>query len=224
MATGSASAATAARTGTTKTGAGKAAAKSERRSVASAQIDYGTLPNHVGYLLRLAQLRVWEDFYGRMGETGISPGLFSALMVIEGNPGLQQSRLGEAFGVARSGAMTMVDRLEQLGLVERRADPHDRRAYGLFLTGTGERRMRELVARVQHHDKLINAVLTPEEHRTLMHLLRKFTAAPVPFAEERRKKDKGNALLSDTENDPVASRTKRAAQGGRRQSIMKQQS
>ena len=83
----------------------RSAGRSESRAV-----DYGTLPNHVGYLLRLAQLRVWEDFYGRMNETGISPGLYSALMLIERNPGLQQSRLGEAFGVARSGAMTMVDR------------------------------------------------------------------------------------------------------------------
>jgi len=191
-------------------------ARGERRANAAPRVDYGTLPNHVGYLLRLAQLRVWEDFYGRLNETGISPGLFSALMLIERNPGLQQSRLGEAFGVARSGAMTMVDRLERLGLVERRADPHDRRAYGLFLTGPGERRMRELVERVQAHDKLINAVLTPDEHRTLMQLLRKFTSAPVPFAEERGKKDKSNPVLSDTETDPVASRTKRAAQGGRR--------
>lgn len=208
MATGSAAAA--ARTGLSKAG------KTDRRAAAPARVDYGTLPNHVGYLLRLAQLRVWEDFYGRMNETGISPGLFSALMLIERNPGLQQSRLGEAFGVARSGAMTMVDRLEQLGLVERRADPHDRRAYGLFLTTSGERRMRELVARVAGHDKLINAVLTAEEHRTLMQLLRKFTAAPVPFAEEQKAKNKGTATLSDTETDPVASRTKRAAQGGRR--------
>lgn len=211
MATGSASAASAARTATTKT-----TGKSERRTAAPARVDYGTLPNHVGYLLRLAQLRVWEDFYGRMNETGISPGLYSALMLIERNPGLQQSRLGEAFGVARSGAMTMVDRLEQLGLVERRADPHDRRAYGLFLTTSGERRMRDLVARVQHHDKLINAVLTADEHRTLMQLLRKFTAAPTPFAEEQKAKNKGAAALSDTETDPVASRTKRAVQGGRR--------
>lgn len=221
MATGSASAAArtaAAKTGLTKTAPAKAAGgRSERRATSAPQVDYGTLPNHVGYLLRLAQLRVWEDFYGRLGETGISPALFSALMLVERNPGLQQSRLGEALGVARSGAMTMVDRLEQLGLVERRADPHDRRAYGLFLTVPGERRMRELVARVQTHDKLINGVLTTDEHRSLMQLLRKFTAAPTPFAEERKAKDNGNnPILSDTETDPVASRTKRAAQSGRR--------
>lgn len=170
-------------------------------------VDYGTLPNHVGYLLRLAQLRVWEDFYARLGPSGVSPALFSALMLIDRNPGLQQSRLGEALGVARSGAMTMVDRLERLGLAERRADPHDRRAYGLFLTLAGQRQMIEFIAQVKTHDRLINQVLTREEHDRLMHLLRKFVAAPALTGEAH----------SVPGNDPVTSRTKRAGQSGRRQ-------
>jgi DNA-binding MarR family transcriptional regulator len=190
--------------------------KSERRSPATT-VDYGTLPNHVGYLLRLAQLRVWEDFYGRMGETGVSPALFSALMLVDRNPGIQQSRLGEALGVARSGAMTMVDRLESLHLVERRADPHDRRAYGLFLTAEGVRRMAEYIARVQQHDALINQVLSTDEHATLMRLLQKFTAAPAPITQERIHQQAG-AALSVPDNDPVASRTKRTAHTGSGQS------
>lgn len=193
----------------------KAVQRGEGRAV-----DYGTLPNHVGYLLRLAQLRVWEDFYGRLGDTGVSPALFSALMLVRSNPGIQQSRLGEALGVARSGAMTMTDRLERLGLVERRADPHDRRAYGLFLTKDGERRMAEFVARVQQHDMLINKVLSPDEHRTLMQLLHKFIAAPAPIAEERRAGgDESAARLSAIDGDPVTSRTKRAASAGRRATV-----
>jgi DNA-binding MarR family transcriptional regulator len=187
--------------------------KSERRGSA-APVDYGTLPNHVGYLLRLAQLRVWEDFYGRLGDTGISPALFSALMLVERNPGIQQSRLGEALGVARSGAMTMTDRLEGLGLVERRADPHDRRAYGLFLTTDGQHRMAEYIARVQQHDARINQVLSGEEHATLMRLLHKFTAAPAPITQERAQKVEA-AARSAAETDPVASRTKRTAHTGR---------
>jgi DNA-binding MarR family transcriptional regulator len=192
-------------------------AKSERRS--SGAVDYGTLPNHVGYLLRLAQLRVWEDFYGRLGDTGVSPALFSALILVQRNPGIQQSRLGEALGVARSGAMTMTDRLERLGLVERRADPHDRRAYGLFLTADGERRMTEFVGRVQQHDMLINKVLSPDEHSTLMRLLHKFVAAPTPIAEERRTRDQAATALPAGEDDPVASRTKRAVASARRATL-----
>lgn len=194
--------------------AARGGVRSDRRPAGA--VDYGTLPDHVGYLLRLAQLRVWEDFYGRMGDTGVSPALFSALMLVRSNPGIQQSRLGEALGVARSGAMTMTDRLERLGLVERRADPHDRRAYGLFLTADGARRMAEFVSRVQQHDRLINQVLSPDEHRTLMQLLHKFVAAPAPITEERRA---SAADLSAIDGDPVTSRTKRAASAGRRATV-----
>lgn len=178
----------------------------------AAQVDYASLPDHVGYLLRLAQLRVWEDFYARLSATGITPSLYSALVLIERNPGLQQSRLGEALGVARSGAMTMVDRLERQGLVERRPAPHDRRAYGLFLTADGRRRMPEIVAMVRQHDRQINAALSTTEHRTLMTLLKKFVAAPA---------QRDNSLPA-TEGDPIASRQKRSAsrtpRTGRRQS------
>lgn len=180
---------------------GAKAVRAPRAAGAARAVDYGSLPRHVGYLLRLAQLRVWYDFYGRMGETGISPSLFSALILVERNPGLQQSRLGEALGVARSGAMTMVDRLERLGLVERRADPADRRAYGLFLSANGQRRMTDITARVAEHDRLINAVLTPDEHRSLMQLLQKFISAKAPEP----------GVHSAPDDDPLPSRQKRSA-------------
>lgn len=200
----------------TRPSSGIAAGKS-----GAASVDYGSLPNHVGYLLRLAQLRVWDDFYGRLGDTGISPSLFSALILVERNPGLQQSRLGEALGVARSGAMAMVDRLERLGLVERRADPHDRRAHGLFLTPLGQQRMPDLVARVQHHDKLINAVFSPDEHRTLMKLLHKFIAAPAPRGTA------GPGDKPEPDGNPAPQRQKRSAgneaRGGRRSIISREE-
>lgn len=172
-----------------------------RGAPAGTAVDYGRLPQHVGYLLRLAQLRVWEDFYARLAPTGITPSLFSALILVERNPGLQQSRLGEALGVARSGAMTMVDRLERLGLVERRTDPRDRRAYGLFLTPEGQRRMAEFTARVAEHDRHVTGALTPAEHQTLMQLLQKFIGPAR----------NGGAVHSAAEDDPLPSRHKPAA-------------
>lgn len=200
------------RTAPQKTSTGNRTARRTTR----ASVDYGSLPDYVGYLLRLAQLRVWDDFYARIGVTGLSPSLFSALILVERNPGLQQSRLGEALGVARSGAMTMVDRLERLGLVERRADARDRRAYGLFLTAAGRQQMAGFIARVQHHDKLINQALTPEEHRTLMRLLRKFIAAPA----QRGTGQSGPDVTS------VASRQKRPVPktgNGRRQTLSREE-
>jgi DNA-binding MarR family transcriptional regulator len=42
-------------------------------------------------------------------------------------PNLTQAELGTALGLDRTTLMTQLDRLERMGLVVRRSDPHDRR-------------------------------------------------------------------------------------------------
>ncbi len=140
-------------------------------AIDSTAVDYGDLTRFIGYALRRAQMRLYEDFFRSVKGSGISPALFSALLLVERNPGLQQGRLGQALGVARSGAMTMVDRLERLGLVERRPAPHDRRAYGLHLTQKGGRAAVNLRQRVAEHDKRISARMDDAERRRLIELL-----------------------------------------------------
>jgi len=135
------------------------------------RLDYGVLESFIGYALRRAQMRLYDDFFRTTKGTGISPALFSALVLVDRNPGLQQGRLGEALGVARSGAMTMVDRLQSLGLVERLPSPHDRRAYGLHLTPRGRRLATGLYRRVAAHDRRIGGGMTAQERNILMGLL-----------------------------------------------------
>ncbi|WP_430397650.1 MarR family winged helix-turn-helix transcriptional regulator [Ferrovibrio sp.] len=142
-------------------------------SSSKAAIDYGDLPTLIGYVLRRAQLRLYEDFYASLRGTGISPALFSALVLVECNPGVQQGHLGQALGVARSGAMTMVDRLERLGLVLRQPAPRDRRAYGLHLTPKGQKLAASLRAKVAEHDRRIGHRLDAAERRQLMELLQR---------------------------------------------------
>lgn len=137
------------------------------------EIDYGDLPDHIGYVLRRAQLRLYEDFYAAVKGTGISPALYSALLLVELNPGIQQGHLGQALGVARSGAMTMVDRLERLGLVLRQPAPRDRRAYGLHLTPKGQKLAASLRIKVGEHDRRIGRWLDAAERRRLMELLQR---------------------------------------------------
>lgn len=147
--------------------------RANRATDGNDSIDYGYLTDLIGYVLRRAQLRLYEDFYASLRGTGISPALFSALVLVERNPGLRQGKLGEALGVARSGAMTLVDRLERLGLVLRQPAPHDRRAYGLHLTAKGQKLVGSLRARVSEHDQRIGQRLDLAERHKLMELLQR---------------------------------------------------
>jgi MarR family 2-MHQ and catechol resistance regulon transcriptional repressor len=80
-----------------------------------------------------------------------------------------------------SGSMTAaVDRLEERGLVERSADPKDRRARIVRLTTAG--RTLITLAFVDHERALERAAtgLSPEERRTLVRLLLKLTRGAEP--------------------------------------------
>jgi DNA-binding MarR family transcriptional regulator len=67
----------------------------------------------------------------RFGVTGPQWRMLAAL---RRTPGVNQGALAQWLEVEAITAGRMIDRLEKSGMVERRADPHDRRAWRLFLT------------------------------------------------------------------------------------------
>lgn len=131
--------------------------------------DLGMLQDLIGYRLRLAQRAVFADFAETVGADGISPGLFGMLVVIEANPGLKQQRLAEAAHLDRSTVVSVIDKLESQGLVERVAT--DRRSNGLHLTAEGADRLRVLKRKVIEHEKRALKHLSPAERAELARLL-----------------------------------------------------
>lgn len=79
------------------------------------------------------------DFRRFMEETDLSFSQISVLMRLYhgGNSGI--SEIGSQLGVTKAAASQAVDRLVQLGLIERTEDPVDRRAKRLALTQRGRR-------------------------------------------------------------------------------------
>jgi DNA-binding MarR family transcriptional regulator len=138
-------------------------------------LSYGDLDEHLGYVLRRAQLAGFEAFHRATGRSEITPARYTAMVIVQANPGLTQSALGAALGTARSGAMMTADWLEARGLAERRGRPEDARAWGLYLTPRGESRLRELKRRVRANDAAFAARLAPRERVTLRKLLDKLT-------------------------------------------------
>ncbi len=144
-------------------------------------IDYADLGEHFGYALKRAQIASFEAFSAATRATGtrqrelITPPRYTALVLLEANPGIGQSALGEALGTARSGAMMLADWLGERGLAERRPRPDDGRAWGLFLTTKGETLVRKLKRRVRTHDRGFSERLDPSERRELLRLLEKLT-------------------------------------------------
>ena len=134
-------------------------------------VDLGHLPGLVGYMLRRAQLAVFQDFAQTHAEVGIRPAQYAALTVIERNPGLKQKDVSAALGIKRANFVAMCDELETLGLAARRPIPTDRRSYALHLTRKGRALMKVLHATNQEHETRLTAQIGEEGRERLIVLL-----------------------------------------------------
>jgi DNA-binding MarR family transcriptional regulator len=128
-----------------------AAPAASRRKAAAASVDFGPLDDALGYLLRRAQLAVFDSFIKEFEALGLRPATFSTLVLIDCNPGANQSAIGDALGIRRPNFVALVDRLARQGFVQRKRSAFDRRAQILALTEEG----RDLLARaLTVHDAL----------------------------------------------------------------------
>ena len=107
----------------------------------------------------------------------------AALVVVGAEPGLGVSRLAATLGLSQPGAVRLVDRLVEDGLVVR-APGRDGRSVALRLTALGaERRSAVVAARASGLDPLVS-LLSVEERRALDGIARKLLAA-MTTSEQR---------------------------------------
>jgi len=139
-------------------------------------VDYGVLDTLTGYAIRRAQIRIYEDFVRSLAAWQITPPRFSALQIIARNPNLRLTDLSRILGIARSGAVTLIDALEAMRLVVREPSSTDRRAYRLTLTAVGRKTLAAATEAVCAHDARIAAQLSAQERQTLLQLLDKLAA------------------------------------------------
>lgn len=128
-------------------------AKRKSEETASAtEVDLGPLRDSVGYLLRRAQIAVFQRFFDVFAEFDIHPAQYSTLTVIQRNPGLSQTRLANALGIKKTNLVAMINALEARGLARRKSTDSDRRSHALYLTKKGI----ILVGRLHQQDALLN--------------------------------------------------------------------
>jgi DNA-binding MarR family transcriptional regulator len=101
--------------------------------------------------------RVWRQLFdflirtaperaAALGRRGLTPNDSRALSALAPGEGRRMRALADEWGCDASNATWIVDRLERLGLAERRPDPSDRRVKLVVLTDRGARTKAELLA------------------------------------------------------------------------------
>jgi DNA-binding MarR family transcriptional regulator len=147
----------------------KTGSNSQNKSAAR----FGILPRLLGYNVRRANVKFFQNFSEIVSGHDVTPGQFGVLAIIDANPGLNQSELGQAMGVDRSTVVAVIDRLEGRSLVVRDPSPKDRRSYALRLSDKGQLLLSDLIPMVEKYDRQAANKLTDEEVVTLVDLLRR---------------------------------------------------
>jgi MarR family transcriptional regulator for hemolysin len=106
-------------------------------------------------------LRTYADQKAR--EFGMTRAQWAVLLRLERREGLKQTDLAEALDIQPITLTRLVDRLCDNGLIERRADPHDRRAKLLYLTQAARPLIDRISGRVEELCEIVLAGIKASE-------------------------------------------------------------
>ena len=149
-------------------------ARKERADAASETPDLqlGELSELLGYSLKRAQLKIFEDFLRCVAPLQLTPAQFSVLLLLEKNPGRNQTEIANTLGILRPNFVAMLDGLESRDLCTRMRSTNDRRSHVLMLTDKGRAvlaRAKKLVA--SKHEARLNELLGPANRAALLGML-----------------------------------------------------
>jgi len=114
-------------------------------------------------------LRTYADQRAR--QFGISRAQWGVLVRLDRSEGLKQSELAEILDLQPITLTRLLDRLAHSGLIERRADPNDRRANRLYLTPAARPLITKLADLGQDMMETVLEGLDDESNARLLHEL-----------------------------------------------------
>lgn len=143
-------------------------------AVENAALQLGELSELLGYSLKRAQLKLFEDFLRCVAPLQLTPAQFSVLLLLDKNPGRNQTEIANTLGILRPNFVAMLDGLESRDLCARMRSTNDRRSHILVLTDKGRAvlaRAKKLVA--SKHEARLNELLGAEGRVALLEMLSK---------------------------------------------------
>lgn len=143
-----------------------------------ARVSDHTLRAFAGYQMKRAMNLVHADLKHTLAPFDLRMVTFSALVLIQDNPGLRQSQLAAAMDIERPNLVVIIDELEGRGLIVRKPDPTDRRAQCLFSTPKGQTLYQDSVRAVRAHEQALFQGVDAEMRETLSKLLKLLRNTP----------------------------------------------
>jgi DNA-binding MarR family transcriptional regulator len=135
--------------------------------------DVYTKPGHL--IRRLQQIAV-AVFAQECADHDITPVQYAALVAVRDNPGLDATRIAALVAFDRSTIGNVLERLEGKGLIERRANPDDRRVKMLKISRRGARLLDKCEPAVMRAQERMLDPLDGAERRAFINQMRRIIA------------------------------------------------
>jgi DNA-binding MarR family transcriptional regulator len=145
------------------------------------------LENLIGYRLRLAYNMQVQRFASVGGTANIRPPQFAVLKLAYYTPKLKQTDLTNVLNKKHANIVTLLDELEERGLITRVADSDDKRSRVLGLTEKGRSLTKKLIARYKRLDRNLDKAFGLRQRKELVTLLDAFCRLdPAPDIDIHR--------------------------------------
>ena len=131
------------------------------------------LSESVGALIALAaksQERLAEIEMKK--QLGLTPAQWKVILVLNITDGLTQKEIAEKINVDGSTLVPVIDKMEQTGLVERKADSKDRRNNRIFLTKKSESTVDSIILIILQLRKIIYHGISEDEISSTRNILK----------------------------------------------------
>ena len=130
----------------------------------------------IGFLLNDSARLFRRAFNARTKDSGVTALQWRMISYLKRHEGIRQGPLAELIEVEPITLSRMVDRLVEADLVERRADPTDRRAWRLYLTPRAGDLLHTMRRPTEDLNKEATEGLTPAERDQLAVLVQRVRA------------------------------------------------
>jgi DNA-binding MarR family transcriptional regulator len=136
-----------------------------------------TLDQRIPFLLSQLGAYLADDFQHRLAPFGADPRMYAVLMALAESDGQSQQQLSSRLGIHRNVMVSLIDNLENHGLVTRRRHPDDRRAFAVTLTDKARTVLPALDEQSRTLEDEITAPLSAGERKALLEALQRISAA-----------------------------------------------
>jgi DNA-binding MarR family transcriptional regulator len=131
-------------------------------------LDLTALQQTPGFMIRILQIQIFEEFFEYFAATGFSPAEHSVLITVRDNPFVTQSEVASALRIQLPNLVKILLKLETKGLIKRRRSTRDKRAVELVLTARGEQAAVQAAQMAADFNRLTLSPLSEKERKQFL--------------------------------------------------------